>query len=204
MRINYAQDVLLESNANSDPYAQFTVWFDDAKLSEKEPNAMCLSTSTKEGRPSARIVLLKGYDSRGFTFYTNYRSRKSLELLSNPFAALTFYWGERSVRVEGRCEKVDAVESDRYFASRPRGSQIGAWASKGQSEVLRGREELEEAQREAEERFKEGEVKRPEFWGGFRVVPERIEFWQGRPSRLHDRLVYVASEDGWKLERLSP
>ncbi|KAJ3218056.1 hypothetical protein HDU67_006756 [Dinochytrium kinnereticum] len=196
MRINYTQDMLLESNAKEDPYIQFAAWFDDAKGTEKEPNAMCISTCSKEGRPSARIVLLKGYDSRGFTFYTNYRSRKSVELLENPFAALTFYWGERSIRIEGRCEKVPAEESDAYFASRPRGSQIGAWASERQSAVLaNGRDELEEAQKEAEERFgvgKDGEVKpipRPEFWGGFRVVPDRIEFWQ---CRLTKEFFYLA------------
>ncbi|KAJ3107320.1 hypothetical protein HDU96_007935 [Phlyctochytrium bullatum] len=210
MRINYEQDVLLESQAKRDPYEQFAAWFEDAKRTEREPNAMCLSTVGRDGRPSGRIVLLKGYGGRGFTFYTNYRSRKSQELFANPFASLTFYWGERSVRIEGPCTEVPAEESDAYFASRPRGSQIGAWASANQSAVLpSGRDDLEKALEETKAKFGEqGEtpVPRPEFWGGFRVAPDRIEFWQGRPSRLHDRLVYVkeTADAKWKIERLSP
>ncbi|KAJ3101884.1 hypothetical protein HDU97_000997 [Phlyctochytrium planicorne] len=193
MRINYSQDVLEESSASPDPYVQFAAWMEDAKRTEREANAMCLSTATTEGRPSARIVLLKGYDPRGFVFYTNYRSRKATEILGNPYASLTFYWGERSVRVEGRCEKVSDEESEAYFASRPRGSQIGAWASEFQSSVLpKGREDIELAQKNAERRFEtvDGQdpatmppIPKPDFWGGFRVIPEKIEFWQGRPSR---------------------
>ncbi|KAJ3416914.1 hypothetical protein HDV05_007972 [Chytridiales sp. JEL 0842] len=212
LRLTYTHGTLLESSAHSNPLQQFKSWFAEVKSAgtEKEVNAMCISTCDPlTGRPSGRMVLLKELDSRGFVFYTNYRSRKSIEINSNPFAALTFFWSsfERSVRIEGKVEKVSAEESDVYFTSRPRGSRIGAWASPYQSSKVAGREEIENLEREVKDKFgEEGEVERPEFWGGWRVVPDRIEFWQGRPSRLHDRILYTLKEDeeGWDISRLSP
>jgi pyridoxamine 5'-phosphate oxidase len=170
-----------------------------------EPNAMTLATATPEGLPSARIVLLKGFDERGFTFFSNYDSRKGRELAENPTAALVFFWVqlERQVRIEGQVERVTDQESDAYHASRPRGSQLGAWTS-WQSEVIAGREVLEERLHEFTERFGEGPVPRPPHWGGYRLVPEVIEFWQSRPNRLHDRLRYRKTAGGWIIERLSP
>jgi pyridoxamine 5'-phosphate oxidase len=166
---------------------------------------MTLATATPDGRPSARVVLLKGFDERGFVFYTNYEGRKSRELEANPRAALLFYWGEleRQVRVEGRVSRVPDRESDAYFAGRPRGSQLGAWASE-QSRPVRDRGALERRLRELEGEYEGREVPRPAFWGGYRVVPETMEFWQGRENRLHDRLRYRRAEGGWKIERLQP
>jgi pyridoxamine 5'-phosphate oxidase len=184
----------------------FRVWLDQALAAGlHEPTAMTLATCTPDGRPSARIVLLKGFDERGFSFFSNYDSRKGRELTANPRAALVFYWGEleRQVRVEGTVERVGEAESDAYHATRPRGSQLGAWTS-WQSEVIAGRGILERRLEEIVARFGDGPVSRPPHWGGYRLVPDAIEFWQGRPSRLHDRLRYRLVNGAWARERLSP
>jgi pyridoxamine 5'-phosphate oxidase len=198
-----------DSNIAKGPFAFFGAWFQEAcSASVLEPNAMCLATCVNNV-PSARVVLMKGYDEKGFVWYTNYNSRKSQELITNPVAALTFWWGEleRSVRVEGRVEKVSAEESDTYFNSRPRGSQIGAWSSSQSSEIA-SRAELDEHERQVQERFRDASVPvpRPPHWGGFRLVPRRVEFWKGRSSRMHDRIVFERdSEDSaWKQARLQP
>jgi pyridoxamine 5'-phosphate oxidase len=206
LRKEYTRAGLAESDANPDPIAQFRRWFDDALAAGlREPNAMTLATATPDGRPSARVVLLKGFDERGFVFYTNYEGRKGEELEENPYCALVFYWAEleRQVRVEGRVSRVPKRESDEYFGSRPRGSRLGAWASE-QSRPVGGREVLEERLRVLEAEYEAREVPRPPFWGGYRVEPEVIEFWQGRENRLHDRLVYRRSGGGWGRERLQP
>ena len=206
LRKEYTRAGLAESDANPDPIAQFRRWFDDALAAGlREPNAMILATATPDGRPSARVVLLKGFDERGFVFYTNYEGRKGEELEENPYCALVFYWAEleRQVRVEGRVSRVPKRESDEYFGSRPRGSRLGAWASE-QSRPVGGREVLEERLRALEAEYDAREVPRPPFWGGSRVEPEVIEFWQGRENRLHDRLVYRRSGGGWGRERLQP
>lgn len=206
LRKEYIRAGLDESDADPDPIEQFRKWFDEALAADlHEPNAMTLATATPDGKPSARIVLLKGFDARGFVFYTNYEGRKGRELAENPRAALVFYWGEleRQVRVEGRVWRVLEEESDAYYASRPRGSRLGAWAS-AQSRSVERRELVEERLRELEREYTGREVPRPPFWGGYRVEPEEIEFWQGRENRLHDRLVYRRSSDGWRIERLQP
>jgi len=206
LRKEYTRAGLKESDADPNPIEQFRRWFDEVLAADPhEPNAMTVATTTPDGRPSARIVLLKGFDERGFVFYTNYEGRKSGELETNPYAALVFYWGEleRQVRIEGRVSRVSEEESDAYFAGRPRGSQLGAWASE-QSRQLQDRSALEERLRELEAEYEGREVPRPPFWGGYRVEPEVIEFWQGRENRLHDRLVYRRAEVGWKIERLQP
>jgi pyridoxamine 5'-phosphate oxidase len=207
LRTDYGRFALLEADLEADPIRQFEKWFEEASLSDvAEPNAMSLATATPEGRPSVRIVLMRALDQRGFAFFTNYDSRKGRELDANPQAALLFFWPglERQVRVEGRVERVDADESDRYFHSRPLASRIGAWASP-QSDVISGRDVLEERCRELEDRFADRNVPRPANWGGYRVVPESIEFWQGGPSRLHDRLRYTRQQgDSWLVERLAP
>lgn len=207
LRRNYTQESLSKTAANPDPIAQFDHWFSEAMNSAlPEPNAMTLATATDDGKPSARIVLLKGFDHQGFVFYTNYESRKGQELDNNPQAALLFCWLEleRQVRIEGTVERVSPAESKAYFQSRPRESQIGAWASP-QSRVIEGRFILEEKVQELATTFKHDEVLPiPAFWGGYRVRPELIEFWQGRQSRLHDRIRYTREKIGWTIERLAP
>ena len=207
LRKEYMQRGLDESDVDADPFRQFAVWFDEARAASPiEPNAMALATVGAEGRPSLRMVLLKGADERGFVFYTNYESRKGRELADTPWGALTFFWPEmeRQIRIEGRVEPVSAEESDAYFHSRPVGSQLSASASH-QSEVIAGREELEQRVAALSAQYQDQEIPRPENWGGFRVIPDAIEFWQGRANRLHDRLRYrlLASGD-WQIERLSP
>jgi pyridoxamine 5'-phosphate oxidase len=205
-RKDYNRLSLGEGELDPDPIRQFHQWFEEATLSEiPEPNAMVLATASPDARPSARIVLLRGYDERGFVFFTNYESRKGRELDANPHAALVFHWHdlERQIRVEGPVVRSSAEESDAYFQSRPAGSRLGAWASR-QSEVIADREILEARIRALELEYADRPIPRPEHWGGYRVVPTVIEFWQGRPSRLHDRLRYTRSEGGWLIERLSP
>jgi pyridoxamine 5'-phosphate oxidase len=206
LRKEYTRTGLTESGADADPVEQFRRWFEEALAADlHEPNAMTLATATPGGRPSARIVLLKGFDERGFVFYTNYEGRKARELEDNPCCALVFYWGEleRQVRVEGRASRIPNEESDAYFDTRPRGSRLGAWVSE-QSRTIESREALEDRLRELEERYGGAEIPRPPFWGGYRVEPDSVEFWQGRENRLHDRLIYRRSERGWKIERLQP
>jgi pyridoxamine 5'-phosphate oxidase len=205
MRVEYSRGRLVESEVAADPFAQFRTWFDEATAAAVEPNAMTLATCTPDGRPSARVVLLKGFDERGFSFYTNYQGRKARDIGANPRASLVLFWQplERQVRIGGRVEKVSEAESDQYFAIRPRGAQLGAWASV-QSEVVPDRGALEASLAEVERRFGDGVVPRPPHWGGYRVVPDEVEFWQGRPNRLHDRLLYLRTPDGWDLVRLAP
>lgn len=194
------------ASVDPDPIAQFRAWFAAARdAGIYEPEAMTVSTVGADGRPSSRFVLLRGLDERGFAFFTNYTSAKGRALEAHPYAALTFGWLtiHRSVRVEGPVERLPEHESDTYFASRPRGAQLGAWASP-QSSVLSGRDELDRALAEAEKRFAGGPVARPPHWGGFLVRPERVELWEGRPNRLHDRVRYTRDGDGWRLERLAP
>lgn len=207
LRREYARAGLSEEDLHPDPVEQFRRWFEAAlEAGLHEPNAMTLATADASGAPSARVVLLKGYDERGFVFYTGYAGRKARELEENPRAALVFYWGEleRQVRVEGDVSRVPEEESDAYFASRPEGSRIGALVSR-QSEIVESRVVLEERQRELEREYAGGEIPRPEGWGGYRLAPSRVEFWQGRESRLHDRLLYTADGSGeWEISRLQP
>jgi pyridoxamine 5'-phosphate oxidase len=207
LRKDYTLQGLQEKDADSDPFIQFQRWFDQALAAQiPEPNAMTLATATLEGKPSARMVLLKNFDERGFVFFTNYSSHKGQELTANPQAALVFWWAEleRQVRIEGLVEKTSDAESDEYFQSRPLNSRLGAWAS-DQSQVIAKREVLEQRLQELQNKYEHEEVPRPQHWGGYRLIPNLIEFWQGRPSRLHDRLNYRRQEDSsWHIERLSP
>jgi len=190
----------------TDPIELFKAWLKEAEAKEpNDPNAMALATVDAQCRPSLRMVLLRGLDERGFTFFTNYESRKGEELLANPAAALCFHWKSlrRSVRIEGSAEQVSAEEADQYFATRPRSSQIGAWASK-QSRPMAGRFELEKRVAQYTAKFGIGPVPRPPYWSGFRIVPHRIEFWEDRPFRLHDRLVFSRRDGGWETQRLFP
>ncbi len=207
LRKSYTRAGLTEADAAADPSEQFQHWLEQAIAAElPEPNAMTLATATPDGRVSARMVLLKGADETGLVFYTNYTSRKGEQLAANPYAALVFWWAEleRQVRFEGRVARLSASESDAYFQSRPLGSRLGAWASP-QSQVIPDRATLEQRLAALEQQYAQGSVPRPSHWGGFRLAPETIEFWQGRPNRLHDRLCYCRQADGrWQRQRLAP
>lgn len=206
IRKEYTKQTLDPESVDGNPIDQFRKWFDQAREADvPEVNAMTLATVSQDGQPSARIVLLKGIDEGNFIFYTNYTSQKGEELAHNPKAALVFFWPEleRQVRIEGVVKKVPEKTSQEYFHSRPRGSQIGAWASP-QSDVIEDRQALEDRKEKLENRFADEEVPYPEFWGGYALTPDRIEFWQGRASRLHDRIQFTRSETGWSKQRLAP
>ena len=206
IRQDYSKKTLNEEDIQKDVMGQFTKWWQEALDSQiEEVNAMTLATATLDGKPSARVVLLKGYDEKGFVFFTNYNSNKGKQIAENPFVCLVFFWKEleRQVRIEGTISRVSAEESDAYFGSRPVGSRIGAWASP-QSKVIPKRQVIEENVVELEKSFGGKEIDRPPFWGGYRVKPLVVEFWQGRSSRLHDRFQYTLEEGGWKIERLAP
>lgn len=208
-RISYEKDTLDETRAAPEPLAQFKAWLDEALAADGvvEPNAVTVASVGPAGRPSLRVVLLRGYDERGFVFFTNYESRKGRELDAQPFAAMLFYWAalERQIRIEGGVARLDAAESDAYFMQRPRGHRLSAWASK-QSAVVPDRAFLEAQMAREDERFKDIEVGRPPYWGGYRLTPNDYEFWQGRRNRVHDRIAYARAGDGdgWNMSRLSP
>lgn len=206
IRVDYSKGELDEAQVASDPILQFEQWFQEAVNSEvMEPNAMSLGT-VRDGRPSVRIVLLKGFDERGFVFYTNYESRKAREITGEPNAALTFFWPElqRQIRIEGTIEKISSVESDQYYASRDRLSRLGAWASPQSSEID-NRSDLESLVEEVTARFEgQEEIPRPDHWGGYSVKPDYLEFWQGRSSRLHDRITYQREGEAWRISRIAP
>lgn len=206
LRREYASQGLDENSVAADPIVQFQNWFKNAvEAGQVDPEAMMLSTVNSQGRPSGRVVLLKRCDEHGFVFFTNYDSRKSREMIAHPQVALTFYWPviHRQVRIEGVAQKVPAKESEEYFKTRPRGSQLGAWASP-QSEIINSRDMLEKRLAEIEERFADQAIPCPTFWGGFRVKPDMIEFWQGRENRLHDRILYTLQDGRWQICRLAP
>lgn len=197
---------ITEENINSNPFKQFDIWFEEAKkIGLKDPNAMNVASSSKDGIPSSRMVLLKSHDENGFVFYTNYTSRKSKEIIDNPHVALNFFWDalERQVRVEGKIEKIDPRISDEYFSSRSRLSQLGAHASE-QSQVIQGYDVITNKLDELEKEFDGKEIPRPNHWGGFIIVPESIEFWQGHEGRIHDRLKFYKLDQQWQIKRLSP
>lgn len=207
LRKDYIQDTLSKSEVSEDPIAQFEKWMKET-ISSKivvEPNAMTLATATADGKPSARVLLLKSFNKEGFVFYTNYESRKAMELMENPNACIVFDWHvmERQVRIEGIVKKVSAEESDNYFFSRPKGSQLGAWISP-QSTFIEGRKELDDRKAMIERQFETEPISRPPHWGGFVLEPQSIEFWQGRESRLHDRIIYLKTDDEWIMRRLAP
>jgi pyridoxamine 5'-phosphate oxidase len=206
LRKDYVSSGLSEASLDPNPFQQFSRWFQQAlDAALPEPNAMTLATATREGKASARIVLLKSFDEQGFVFYTNYESQKGKELAENPYAALVFHWIEleRQVCAAGRVSRVSREESESYFHSRPVGSQLGAWASR-QSQVISGREILEDRLKKLEKDYRDKLIPLPSDWGGFRLAPEMIEFWQGRPNRLHDRLRYRLLDRRWVIERLAP
>ena len=207
IRKDYKLQTLLEGDVATNPITQFDKWWAEAVNSQlEEVNAMTLATVDATGMPSARIVLLKGYDKKGFVFFTNYQSHKGQQLEQNPHACLVFFWPalERQIRITGTVEKIAGVESDAYFLSRPAGSRIGAWASP-QSSVITKREVIEDRSQEIEQQFNDGNIPRPPHWGGYIVKPVQIEFWQGRTSRLHDRIQYtLQKDDSWLIERLAP
>ena len=197
---------LKEENINKNPFEQFEIWFEEAKnIGLKDPNAMNVASASKDGMPSSRMVLLKSYDENGFIFYTNYTSRKSKEIIDNPNVALNFFWDalERQVRVEGKIKKVEAKVSDEYYDSRSRLSQLGAHASE-QSQIIENYEVITDKLKALEDKYKEKKIPRPDHWGGFIIVPETIEFWQGHEGRIHDRLKFFRKNESWKIERLSP
>jgi pyridoxamine 5'-phosphate oxidase len=206
-RVHYEHGDLDERAVARDPFAQFNSWYGEALGTEEivEPGAMALASADARGGPSVRIVLLRGFDERGFVFFTNYESRKGRELDAGGRAALLLYWGrlERQIRIEGAVERITAAESDAYFARRPRGHRLSAWAS-AQSAPVPDRSYLEARMAAEEQRFKDADVPRPPFWGGYRVIPAAFEFWQGRPNRVHDRIAYVRAGEEWRIERLSP
>lgn len=206
LRKEYKLRSLLEKDVDADPIKQFQQWWNEAMMSNiEEPNAMTLATSTPDGKPSARIVLLKGLSNDGFVFFTNYKSKKGTDLKENPYASLVFFWKEveRQVRIEGSVKKISNKESDDYFHQRPEQSRIGAWSSP-QSKVIKNREAIEGMFIQYTSRFLDGVIKRPPHWGGYTVKPTSIEFWQGRPNRLHDRLRYTLKSKKWIIERLAP
>ncbi len=206
LRKEYSLKSLSETDVKASPFEQFDQWMREAVEAKlPEPNAMTLATSTFEGKPSARVVLLKHFSSEGFSFFTNYESRKAKQILQNPYAALVFYWPEleRQVRIEGKVQKASDAQSDQYFKTRPEGSKIGAWASP-QSTVIPNRKYLERLMADFEEEFKGKPIKRPSNWGGYVLSPTLFEFWQGRPNRLHDRIQYSLVNNVWKVERLAP
>ena len=207
LRSEYTAHGLRRAELHSDPLQQFSAWFAAALAAEiRDVNAMSLATATRDGKPSVRIVLLKGFDERGFSFFTNYDSGKARDLEANPFAEMVFYWPklERQVRISGKVERTSREDSAAYFHSRPLGSQLGAWVSK-QSEVIDARKVLDARLNEMTERFENGEIPLPPHWGGYRLKPDRFEFWQGRPNRLHDRFRYSRKADGtWLIDRLAP
>ncbi len=206
-RISYVRGALDEADVAADPLVQFRAWLNEAlELPElREPYAFTVATVDADGQPSARIVLLRGYDERGFVFFTNYESRKGRDLGAHPHAAMLFYWPalERQIRIEGTVSRLPASESDAYFALRPRGHRLSAWSS-NQSDPVPNRAYLESQMQREDERFRDADVPRPAYWGGYRIGPHAYEFWQGRANRVHDRIAYVRAEDTWRLERLSP
>lgn len=206
LRIEYAKEILDEKKIKKNPFSQFDLWMNealDAKI--HEPHAMNISTVDKNGKPSSRIVLLRDFGKDGFVFYTNYNSKKGKDIMQNAFGAINFFWPEleRQIRIQGKLKKVPSRQSDIYFASRPYENRLGAWAS-NQSEVLKDRKELEKRFEELKFKFKDKDIPRPNHWGGYILKPKEIEFWQGRPSRIHDRIRYKLIEKKWKIERLSP
>jgi len=206
LRHDFAKQTLDKKDVNTNPVLQFEKWFKEAvEAKVNEPNAMTVATATADGKPSARILLLRNFDENGFVFYTNYTSRKGGEILKNPYASLLFFWPEleRQVRVEGKLTKQSAEESDKYFQTRPRASKLGAWTSE-QSRVIANRQALDDEYEKISQKYPGENVPRPIYWGGYILEPTSIEFWQGRPSRLHDRLLYTKEKGSWKIERLAP